>query len=176
MNTKRLSRHLDKYCVATIAISILILDIFNITSDSIISEATVAVLAILIFYLIKLENKIEKLTQLDNIEGIISFRLNRENLPGLEETFSSASEEIIFWGSALYSVHDRSDLIMQKLNQGCKVKILMMNTTDEEDNAINPNIAAYQKITRHAGFENRVTVAKLEFEEIYNLLSSKQLA
>jgi hypothetical protein len=171
MTKTLLKKHLDKYVVAFIAIVIILLDIIDITSQSIIFETTVAVLAILIFYLIKLENKIDKLTQIDNIEGLISFRLNRDNLPTLEETFSQASEEIIFWGSALYAVHDRSDLIQRKLGQGCKVKILMMDLYNEHE-ILNPNIDNYQKITRHVGFKDRVSVAKMEFEEIYNSLDN----
>ena len=173
MNKNRIQRHLFKYLTMVIAIIIIILDLFNITDESILLEAIIAVIAILIFVLIKIDDKIDKLAQIDNFEGITGFRLNREKIPSLESTFALAKEEIIFWGSALYSVHDRSDLILKKLNQGCKVKILMMSLVDE-NGTLNPNIEFYQKLTRHVGFRDRVAVAKMEFEEIFNRLDKYQ--
>lgn len=163
MNRKLIKKHFFEYLVMIIAILIIILDTFNITEANILLRVIVAVLAILIFILIKLDDRIDMLAQIDNFEGISGFRLNRENIPSLESTFKAASQEIIFWGSALYSVHDRSDLMKSKLNQGCKVKILMMSLFDENGN-LNPCIEYYQKLTRHVGFKERVSVAKKEFE------------
>lgn len=173
MNFKRFIKHYDKFCVAILALLILALDIFNVTTESILAEATMAVMAILIFFLIKLENKIDKLAQFDKIEGIRSFHLSRDNLSSLEDIFDIVSDEIIFWGSALHSVHDRSDLIVKKLNQGCKVKILMMALKNKNGD-LNPLIESFQKITRHVGFHDRLSISHMEFIGIYQSLDSYQ--
>ena len=131
MNKYWFPKYFFKYLTLLIAILIIILDLFNITDESILLEVMVAIFAIIAFILIKLDDKVDKLAQIGNFEGIMAFRLNRENIPTLDNTFALASEEIIIWGSALYSVHDRADLILKKLDQGCKVKVMMMSLFDE---------------------------------------------
>lgn len=173
MESKRFLKHFDKTVVFVTAIIILILDILGYTTPPLVYQAILAVLAIQILFLIKLENQIEKLSHIDDIEGIKAFRLSRENLPTILNTFALASTELILWGSSLMSISYKSSLIIQKLNQGCRIKILLMAEKDVGGN-VNGNIAKYQEIIKQVGFQKRLSLAHEELKALLGLLNETQ--
>ncbi|MBD3337643.1 MAG: hypothetical protein GF353_00950 [Candidatus Lokiarchaeota archaeon] len=172
MKLKWIPKHLEKYLVIAIATIILSLDILNITSTSVIYEATLAVLAVLMFFLIKLENKIDNL-HFDSAHFKISkFYQSRETLPSLEETASIAKNEIIIWGACLGHGIVKLRLLRNKLEQNCKIKILLMSLTDNSENN-NMLINKVPQVTKNTGFEERLKIAHKELKEFYSSLDEK---
>lgn len=173
MKSKRFLKHFDKVVVFVTAIIVLILDILGVTTSATVYQVILAVLAIQILFLIKLENQIEKLSYIDDIEGIRAFRLSRESLPTILDTFALASTELILWGSSLMSISYKSSMIIQKLNQGCRIKILLMAETDAAGNS-NGNISKYQEIIKQVGFQKRLSLAHEELKVLGGLLNETQ--
>lgn len=173
MKSKRLLKHFDKIVVFTTAITVLILDILGVTTSSTVYQVILAVLAIQILFLIKLENQVERLSHIDDIEGIRAFRLSRENLPTILDTFALASTELILWGSSLMSISYKSSVIVQKLNQGCRIKILLMAEKDAVGD-LNDNISKYQETIKQVGFHKRLSLAHEELKVLLGSLNETQ--
>lgn len=170
MKFKELFKHLEKYIIIAIAVIVIALDIFNITSSSIVFEAILAVLALLMFSLIKLESKIDKIRTENKQTNFSTFYSDRDELPTFEESLSKAKTEIVIWAACLGSVIVRLKLLKNKIDQHCKVNILLMALEDENGNN-NPVIKYVSEISKNTGFENRLKIAHKELIEFYNSLS-----
>lgn len=172
MNLNLILKHIEKYIVIATAIIVIILDIFNITSNYIIFEAILAVLALLMFSLIKFENKFDKLKLEGRLNNIKNFNTNRANLPSFEETFDKAKEEIVIWAACFGSGINKIRLIQDKLEQRCKVKILLMALLDENGNK-NSSIEHAAEISKNTGLENRLNTAHKELRDFYTFLDKE---
>lgn len=172
MKLNLILKHIEKYIVIAAAVIVIILDIFNITSNYIIFEAILAVLALLMFSLIKFENKFDKLKLEGRLNNIKYFNINRANLPSFEETFDKAKEEIVIWAACFGSGINKIRLIQNKLEQRCKVKILLMALLDENGNK-NSSIAHAAEISKNTGLENRLNTAHKELRDFYTSLDKE---
>ena len=105
-------KHLEKYIIISIASIVLILDIFDYIDNSIIYETILAVLAVHLFFLIKLENRIDNLSKKETIKNNVKiFRLDSKSTQYLSNTLSVASKEIVIWEPVLININDNFNLL-----------------------------------------------------------------
>ena len=139
-------KHLEKYIIISIASIVLILDIFDYIDNSIIYETILAVLAVHLFFLIKLENRIDNLSKKETIKNNVKiFRLDSKSTQYLSNTLSVASKEIVIWEPVLININDNFNLLREKIKKECQIKILIMAKYDENRNT-HSIIDIYQKI------------------------------
>jgi hypothetical protein len=167
-------KHLEKYIVISAAIMVVFLEILNITSNSIIFGAILSVLALLMFFLIKLENKIDNLRTGSINHKLNQFYQNRHECPSLETLLSKAKKEIVIWGANLSYVTSNLTLLERKLDEKCEIKLLLMSLHDE-DGKQNPLIGYVSEILKDTiDFEGRLKNSHKVLINFYESLKDKQ--
>lgn len=105
-----------------------------------------AVLSILIYSIIVERRENKKLGGEKQIEGITQFHPTREKLPKLDTVIKAAKKEIVLYAVIHNSlVHGHLGLLREKAENGCKIKILIMDAKDSHGNK-NPNLKALGEI------------------------------
>lgn len=172
MNFTWLPKHLEKYLIIVIAIIVLILDIFSITSTSVIYEAVLAIFAILVFFLIKLENKLDNIKIREDLFIIDKFNQNRSDLPSFDTSLLKAEKEIIIWAACLGSTILKLGTIKNHLKKRKKIKILLMALENESESE-NPLISYVSNFTKDKGFVERLKISHNVLKEFYTSLDKK---
>lgn len=138
--------YISSYIVILVSCVILVISIFTNVNISVILNLILAVLSVLIYSMIVERREYKKLGEKSQIEGITQFHPNRAKLPKLDEIIKAAKKDIALYAVVHNSlVHGHLGLLKEKAKNGCKVKILIMDTKDVEGNR-NPNLKALGEI------------------------------
>jgi len=136
---------IEAYIVLFLGLAILIADVFGVQTENAMREITLAVLATLIYLNIKERREYAKFSKSKDIEGISAFHSSRDSMPKFDTFLRGAKKEIIFYAvkhSTL--IHQYLGVLKERVEAGCKVKILLMAARDKDGN-INPNVPDIDK-------------------------------
>jgi len=159
-------KYLESYAVLVISIIILILDILgNELTQSILNEAILAILSVLVYASILERREYVRATTRSRIEGISVFETKRNKLIPLPEQFDRAKKEITLLGVQLdMVVHQCLNLLQRKAEAGCKVRILMMSPQDENGD-MNPNVKEFENRWQYLGLQAKLETNRDILEE-----------
>ena len=116
--------NIENYIIIALALIIFVLDIFNMASPDLISEITLAVLALIAFGRITDGRKIEEIN--DKISLIGQSRLLKEYPDSLVRDMETTSELWIVGISLSRTINTHYSLFKRRLEQGAVVKILLI--------------------------------------------------
>jgi hypothetical protein len=156
-------RFIESYIVLAMGIAVLTADIIGITSVAVMNEIILAILSTLIYLTILERREIQKASDQLDIEGISTFRANRNILIPLDVILNQAKKEIILYAVQHSTiVHQYLGLLEEKAEAGCQVKILMMAAT-HSDGSINPNVAESESHRRYSGLLQQIVSSTNSF-------------
>lgn len=150
-------RFIESYIVFGASLLVLIVDVFGVTSPSVMNEIILAALSAIIYLTVLERREFREMSGQGDFEGITSFRANRDRILSLDRNLSTAKKEIILYAvqhSTL--VHQCLGLLEDKAKNGCKIKILMMAARGP-DGKVNPNVGETESQRRYTG-----TLAQIE--------------
>lgn len=116
--------NIENYIIILLALIIVILDIFNFASTDIISEITLAVLALIAFGRITDQRRIEEINI--KISQISQSRFLNKYPESLVEDMRTTPELWIFGITLSRTINNHYILFKQKLEQGANIKILLV--------------------------------------------------
>lgn len=131
---------IEAYIVLLLGLVILFADILGVQTENAMREITLAVLSVLIYLNIKERREYTKLSKGKDVQGISVFHPSRESMPKLNSVMRGARKEIILYAikhSVL--VHQDLGILQERVEAGCRVKILIMAGEDMEGK-VNPNV------------------------------------